>query len=368
MVDYQVFHLAGERFLSGEMLYRAADGHYQFKYMPFSAAYFMLFSLLPLVWGKFAWFIAMVVSSTIILCASFKLSRNRDQLWLWIVLPTLLVMLRFYYRELELGQSNVVMFALLMLMVHFLLVHRDKTAGLMLGIAVTLKPYAIIFLPYLLLKRRWQAVGVFFVYLSLALCLPVLGYDWQGNLGLLNHWLISLSHSTPGLLTNADNISFFGMYAKWFGTESLSLIYTLAFVTIIVIGIIFLFAMFRRRSSDYMENAESALIIESSILLALMPLISPQGWDYVFLGGTLGVMLLISHRRIFPGIIRWLLYIDLVIIAFTLYDILGRSLYRSYMDASILTLGFLYLIVLLFWMRLFRKADIDPGSYVKEQR
>jgi hypothetical protein len=277
-------------------------------------------------------------------------------------------MLRFYYRELELGQSNVVMFALLMLMLYFLLEHKGKTAGLMLGIAITLKPYAIIFLPYLILKQRWQAAAVSFVYLDLALFLPALGYGWEGNLELLNQWMISLSHSTPGLLTNADNISFFGMYAKWFGTESLSLIYTLAFVTIIVIGIIFLFAMFRRRSSDYMENAESALIIESSILLALMPLISPQGWDYVFLAGTLGVMLLISHRRIFSGIIRWLLYIDLVIIAFTIYDILGRSLYRSYMDASILTLCFLYLIVLLFWIRLCRKADIGRRSYVEEER
>jgi hypothetical protein len=238
----------------------------------------------------------------------------------------------------------------------------------MLGIAITLKPYAIIFLPYLLLKQRWHAAAVSFFCLGLALYPPALGFGWQGNLELLNQWMISLSHSTPGLLTNADNISFFGMFAKWLGTESLSLIYTLAFVTIMVIGIIFLFAMFRRRGSDYMENAESALIIESSILLALMPLISPQGWDYVFLGSTLGVMLLISHRRIFPGVIRWLLYLDLVFIAFTIYDILGRSLYRSYMDASILTLCFLYVIVLLFWMRFFMKADISAGSYVSETR
>ena len=367
MADYKVFLLAGERFLNGEMLYRASDP-LEFKYTPFSAAYFMPFLLLPLMWGKFIWYMLVIAASATVFVLSYRLAQTRDQFWLLAVLPVFIVMLRFYYREIELGQANVVMFALVMLMLYFLLMRKDKTAGLMLGLAITLKPYAIIFLPYLLLKTRWKSAGVSFLCLVLALLAPAIFYGWKANIELVREWGFTLSQSTPKVLTNPDNISFFGMYAKWFGIESLSLIYTLAFVTIIVIGSIFLFAMFRRGSSDSMENTESALIIESSILLALMPLISPQGWDYVFLGGTLGVMLLISHRRIFPGVIRWLLYIDLVIIAFTIYDILGRSLYRSYMDASILTLCFLYLIVLLFWMRLCRKADIGPRSYVKEER
>lgn len=39
LADFQVFYTAGERFLAGESLYQAADGHYQFKYLPASAPF-----------------------------------------------------------------------------------------------------------------------------------------------------------------------------------------------------------------------------------------------------------------------------------------------------------------------------------------
>jgi len=37
MVDFQVNYEAGQRIRGGETLYRIEDGHYQFKYPPFSS-------------------------------------------------------------------------------------------------------------------------------------------------------------------------------------------------------------------------------------------------------------------------------------------------------------------------------------------
>ena len=40
--------------------------------------------------------------------------------------------------------------------------------------------------------------------------------------------------------------------------------------------------------------------LEASLLLLLIPLLSPQGWDYVFLIGTPAVMLLINELPSLP--------------------------------------------------------------------
>jgi len=52
MIDFEVDYVAGERLRSGESLYRAADGHYAYKYLPGAAVLQMPFSLLPLEAAK----------------------------------------------------------------------------------------------------------------------------------------------------------------------------------------------------------------------------------------------------------------------------------------------------------------------------
>ncbi len=357
MVDYAVFHKAGERFISGEILYQPSDGHYQFKYMPFSAVYFILPSLFPLFWGKLIWFIIVLLSVFGTFYYSYRFIKADNQSWLFVLLPTILVTARFFVREIDLGQSNAVMIVLLILMINALLQNKENHAGIFLGIASTLKPYAIIFIPYLLLKKKWRAAGISMMFLIISFFAPVLRYGWDGNLSLLNEWKVSLSGSTPQLLTNPDNISFFGMYAKWFGIENLSMVSILAFCTIIIIGIFVLAAIIKPISFNKNDKSQinvktkSALISECAILLILIPLITPQGWDNIFFSSTLGLIYLLSIRNSLQPILRSVLYIDLVIIAFTIYDILGRSLYSLFMHSSALTVCFVTIVGILLWSR-----------------
>ena len=44
--------------------------------------------------------------------------------------------------------------------------------------------------------------------------------------------------------------------------------------------------------------------LEVGLLLTMMPLISPQGWDYVFLLSTLAVMLLVNYSDQLPRLVR----------------------------------------------------------------
>ena len=67
-------------------------------------------------------------------------------------------------------------------------------------LAVAIKPYPVLFLPYLLIKRRATAAVVLTICLAIAVAVPAAVYGWNGNYDLLQSWARTLSDSTqrPG--------------------------------------------------------------------------------------------------------------------------------------------------------------------------
>jgi len=88
------------------------------------------------------------------------------------------------------------------------------------------------------------------------------------------------------------------------------------------------------------------------LLLTLIPLATPQGWDYVLLLSTPLVALLIARVPAMPVADRWVTLATLAVVAFSLYDVLGRAAYAAFMALSIVTVCYLVLIVLALRLRL----------------
>ena len=78
--------------------------------------------------------------------------------------------------------------------------------------------------------------------------------------------------------------------------------------------------------------------LEGSRLLLLIPLISPQGWDYVLLIATPAVMLLLDRLDSLPRGLRYATGAAIAIVAFGIYDLLGRDAYAVFMQLSIVTI------------------------------
>jgi len=169
-------------------------------------------------------------------------------------------------------------------------------AGLVLAMAVVIKPYPVIFLPYLLLKRRFVTFGVFLALVILSLLLPAVIYGAEGNRLLLESWVQTLSQSTRANLLNQDNVSIWAMYARWFGVGALASGLALATLLAIAAGVLVLLQLGSERPGvEYLEMA---------LLLMLIPLVSPQGWDYQLLMATPAVMLLVNEFRGLPLAMR----------------------------------------------------------------
>ena len=353
MIDFEVNYKAGKRLRGGESLYQTEDGHFMFKYLPSSALLYLPLSFLPLNAAKAYWYFVVVFCLCSLVYVSNKIlpSEERKSVYLLILPP--LILAKFFLRELHLGQINALVTMILLFMIWFLIrekntmpSQKDIFVGLLWGVATALKPYALIFLPYLLLKKKWKSLLTGLAFLFFALLIPIAFYGWRGNINILREWILTLSRSTKALLNSQDNISIIAFFMKWTGNQNISLL--ISGLVIAILAFLVLAVILKGRKIN------RAPVLECSILLILIPLISPLGWDYTLLMSVLGVTIIIHNFTGYSRFWRGVLVFNFFIITFSLYDIMGRDTYARFMSWSVITINFLILIGYLTYLR-FRK-------------
>jgi hypothetical protein len=346
MPDFEVYWRAGLRAAQAQPLYSASDGHYQLKYLPAFALLAVPLAWLPLETAKALWFtLSVTVLGAFVVMSVALLPERRRPLWL-IVFCTVVAMAKFYGHELVLGQVNLLLGALVTGAVLCLRGYRDFAAGLLLTLAVIVKPYAIVFLPWLLLTGHSRALATFVAAIVFALAMPSAVYGFSENLALHAEWWGTVSSSTAPNLLNADNVSFAAMYAKWFGLGRLA--GWLGIITSFAALVLAVDVIRRRRAVKDPSGLEGAL------LLTLMPLLSPQGWDYVLLLGTPAIAFLVNYGDRLPRAVGVATAIAVFIAAFSVFDVMGRRAYATFMGWSIITICFMMVVGALYSLRVTR--------------
>jgi hypothetical protein len=214
--------------------------------------------------------------------------------------------------------------------------------------AVVVKPYGVLFLPWVALLGGWRAAVGVALGLAALLVAPAGLYGVAGTVSLHQAWWETVTVSTAPNLTNPDNVSMAAFAAKWMGVGAAA-----SMVAAAVSGALVLFAaliVWRGRGMPHREALEGAL------LLTLVPLISPQGWDYVFLVSTPAIALLANYDVELPWVVRGVTWITIAVIGLSIYDLLGREHYRAFMEWSAITVCFVVLIGVLGVLRLRRVA------------
>jgi hypothetical protein len=348
MADFEVNYKAGQRIRSGETLYRTADGHWQFKYPPFSAFLYLPLTLLPLSTAKAVWFMAIALASVMIFVISSQLIDNKDNRWLSPAFFAILILARYFLRELQLGQINALITFLLVAMIWLLagpsLPSASAAGGALAGLSTAFKPYALVFFPYFAFRKKWPALATGLAVLGLATFAPALFYGWKGNWVVLGEWRSSLAASTPSLISSQDNVSLIGFIMKRTQDQSLSL--TIYGITLaVLIGLVLL--LLNRGT-----RIPRSTILDGFLLLALIPLVSPLGWDYTSLSSAPAVMLICRHYDKYRRFWRGFLIFNFLVISLSLYDLMGSGLYAAFMSSSVITLNFLALLGYLAYLRI----------------
>jgi hypothetical protein len=348
MPDFEVYHTAGARALAGEPLYRAEDGHFQFKYLPAFAILATPLAKAPLAAAKGVWFAFSAVLMLVLLGLSLRAMPEVRRPPAVLVIVTFLAMAKFYAHELVLGQVNLLFAVLVVLALVWMRAGREAPAGLLLALAVVVKPYAAIFVPWLFTRRHRGALAAMAAVLVVLLLLPAARYGWDGNLRLLGDWWQTVTSTTAPNLTNQDNVSLSAMFTKWLGANSPAPI--LAAVTGAILLALTGVVIAGRGKLTVTDTLEGAL------LLLLIPLLSPQGWDYVFLIGTPAVMLLVNYLPALPRELRLATIAAIAVVAFSVFDLMGRSAYALFMGLSLITVCVLVEVAAVITLRFKRAA------------
>ncbi|MEO7272863.1 MAG: glycosyltransferase family 87 protein [Vicinamibacterales bacterium] len=336
MPDYEVYRRAAARAANAEPLYRPDDGHYQFKYLPAFAVATLPVGLAPERVVRAGWFAGTILLLVLLLRTAVDVLPDRRHTRAALIGMTVVLLAKFYAHEIELGQVNILMTALVVLAVGQMRVGREVAAGLLIAAAVVVKPYAVLLMPYLAARRRLGSLAGAALGLAIALLLPALVYGFSGNLTLLGEWWRTVTETTAPNLMDFNNVSAASVFARWIGPgQTASLL--AALLVLLLLGVAG--AIFLMRGRVAVPEP-----LEVAVLLTLMPLISPQGWDYVFLLSTLAVMLLVNYASELPRPVRIGTTIALCLIAFSIFDIMGRPAYQRFMRLSIITICYLVVI------------------------
>lgn len=348
MPDYEVYWRTGARAAAAEPLYRAEDEHYQLKYLPAFAVLAIPAAMLPLPISKAVWFGIMVALVCALLALSLALLPERRKADWILVAATFIVMAKFYGHELVLGQVNLLLVTSVLLAVHACLRGWPVVGGLLIALAIVVKPYAVIFMPWLVGRRDVRALAASLAGLAAVLVLPSLAYGVDGAIALHRDWWKTVTESTAPNLLNADNVSVAAMYAKWMGPGRTAALLALGTACVLLAAAAAVVLLRTRVAAP--DGLEAAM------LLTLIPLLSPQGWDYVFLASTPAVMYLVNYERGLAGPLRMVTIAALALVAFSLYDVMGRRAYGLFMALSLVTVCYLVIVAALVALRVRRVA------------
>jgi hypothetical protein len=335
MADFNVYRTAATRAGAAEPLYRVTDGHYQFKYLPAFALAMIPFAKFDAEASKALWFAMSVGLLTAYVRWSVRGLPERRKPEPMLILLAVILMAKFFSHELLLGQTNILLGVLLVAALLAVQIDLPGVAGALIGLAAFVKPYALILVPWLALSYGLTGAAVAIVVVAAGLLLPAIVYGWAGNTALIGDWYRTVTDTTAPNLLGADNISLAAMWAKWIGPGNIAT----ALATISSGAVLALAAAIWVRR----KQVDSPDYLEISLLMLLVPLLSPQGWDYVLLLATPAVVVLLDRWGDVPAGWRWLTAAALLLMCLTIFDLMGRELYARFMAKSIVTVAALVL-------------------------
>jgi len=343
MADFEVYWQGATRAAAAEPLYRADDEHYRFKYFPAFAVLTIPIGLLPLPVAKGVWFVGSVALLAFLVQQSLALLPARRRSAAWLAVAVVVVLGKFYGHELVLGQVNILFAVLAVCAVLAMRRRNESLAGALIAFTIAIKPYGVLFVPWLVARGRKQSVVAAALTLAAISLLPVPLYGIEGTVTLYRDWWATVTGTTASNLINPDNVSFAGAFAKWFGPGTLAT--SLALVTGVVALGAAAAAFLHRRGVEFPEA------LEASLLLMLIPLLSPQGWDYVLLLATPAVALLANDLDRLPTPMKAATTVAGLTMGLSVFDVMGRPAYRLFMEMAVVSVCAGVLLAALYVMR-----------------
>jgi glycosyl transferase family 87 len=298
IVNFAVYVKGADCFWGGHPIIACAP---DFTYPPALALLMLPFVPLPPWLALVVWYFLSIGAAAACIWLCEVLTRSlypvaadeRNLIWFGAI--TLVFGLKFISSVLNYQSYDLIVFALILAGLWMLAKNRSASAGSLLAVATAIKATPLIFLPYLLYKRRFTAAIVFILVLAIGSVLPDLFNALRGlRSDYLQNWIAQVAGPalTPGgtskqlfwqtwMGQSADNLSLRGVLHRMAGEPIFGLqpgvILVMAYAAVMTF-IAALVALSPRRA----DPADDLIAVDGSILLVGMLALSPISSRYHF--------------------------------------------------------------------------------------
>ncbi|AKD04502.1 glycosyltransferase family 87 protein [Pontibacter korlensis] len=358
MHDLEVYYRTAERMLNGSEIYRIeSDGHYVYKYSPTAGMYFIPFIILPFAAAKIVFWLLLVLLAIVVLQTLYRyvsdgetaVTAKRKNI---ILLLSFLAVGAHIHREWHLGQVNFVLLALYVCMAVLWLSKKPVAAGVVLAATLFIKPFGLIFIPYLILKKKLS------ILLSAALAVVVLGLlpfilypSAEAFTGLYQGWIqeLLIEMSAKQELFASGNHTIFSVLARY--TPIKFLLFNETAIKVYQLTLLACIAGFVLYIVRQGESLKQNILIDVAVLTALIPLFAFTSLN-AFLFTLPCIVILLYYFPSLSTVAKILTVAGCVLIGINIRDLMGGDLYRFLERESVYTFGTVALLIAMTLLRL----------------
>jgi hypothetical protein len=354
--DFTVFYLAAKNLLAGGKVYMISFGMDPglYKYSPMALLFFIPYTILPF---KIAAVLHLLILS---FCYwySFLLIRKILSKWFfpevkhegWLLSLAVICTLIFFVKELYLGNVNILLILLCLIALNNILLGKQWTAGILLGIVLLAKPFFLILILPLALRKKFKALtGTAFTLFS-GFIIPFFILGFQRSLLLHMDWAKTmLTHGSDFPSMNSiDYLLHYYIFPNLAGYVQ--------YIIIIAAGIlacgIVMINIRREKLENKAKGAEERnFIIEWFLLMAIIPSVVKTDTEH-FLASIPMITFVIYYIAVSKRF--WLIPMMVILIFFyggNSQDALGKEF--SYRLFSMGVIGISNLLLVLMTLLLF---------------
>jgi hypothetical protein len=179
--------------------------------------------------------------------------------------------LNHLFREVHLGNINMVIVLALSIALRLILKSKSITAGFLLALVIITKPYFIFFclLP-LLMHRKIKTILSVFVFLLIFLVVPIVFVGFTKNMSLHQQWISAMSGHSSYLYSNHTIVSLIQFYFYP------AIPYKVTYYLIVFVGLLYIIYFWLNNQADNKNSNASILknksfIIQYFLLIAVVP-------------------------------------------------------------------------------------------------
>jgi len=357
--DFQVFHRAGGRVVSGEELFRPVrDGYYSYKYSPTAALIFVPFSLIPFAVSEVVYWLfvsALVLTgfylSLMLIYPGFR-SADPKELGMLLVLAAMILGVHIW-SELTLGQVNHLLLVMFIAIACLFNRNRPILLSFIWALSIFIKPFGLILIPYFVIKKRFREIACFIGFSIMLFVLPAIFYGSR-FLGQQRSWLNEMTTELgnksdifqPG---NHTLVSVIAQYSPLKAIDPASAYVTIYKLTVLTLVALLVMLLIRRGS-----GVPRPEVLDFAFILALAPLLSYTSNNAFGMVELAVFLLLLNFGRLKPWE-KVTAACGFLLIGGNFYNQLpfdwGTSFYQYYDSISLLSVGTILLLATIFMVR-----------------